>query len=93
MKNNSVLYISPKSGMETLKRSLASMPGEKRFITRGFVRNLTDDEFRILCEIEADILTDKRGSILIHSRMEQLGIKYSIDFKNKTLKTQSNGKD
>jgi hypothetical protein len=91
MKNNSVLYISPKSGMETLKRSLASMPGERKFITRGFVRNLTDEEFRALCELDADILTDNKGQTLIHSRMEQLGIKYDIDFKTKTLK--SNGKD
>jgi len=87
MKNNSILYMAPKSKFPVLERISNTMPGETIFISPVFVRKLTDEQFKEFCAMKSDFKVNEKAARVIHERMEELKIEYSIDYKNKTLKT------
>ena len=91
MKLNSVLYISPKAETISLDIIKSTLPGEIIQVSYSFVRKLTDEQFEKFCGLDNDFRVNEKAARLIHARMERLGVRYSIDHKNNTLKIGNNG--
>jgi hypothetical protein len=89
MKTNNVLYLSPKSEVEDLKRIVPTMPGQTTFISGSFIRNLTDEQFKDLCRMEHDFkLMGKSAMKEMYTRLMKLGIKFDIEHGTGTIKIE-----